>query len=327
VNAHVAGQCFWLGRYLDRVESSARLLTAARALALDAGSPVSHCWRPLLLVSGEERRFEQEHGQGALDDGEIVQAHLTWSRQSAISLVSSVRFAREAALAVHEQLSRDAFEEVSELHAWLGGADARALYHDDRDTFYRRARRSTQLALGLSDGTMLREKPILFLRLGALLERAGQTARSIDMHHHTLQREDADEIVRVALWMSLLRACSGADAFMSKQDRRLTAQTVVAFLLLEPAFPRSLYHCLATAHALLRQIGGERNDDEGAHGSLVRIEALLAWLQGRSKDIDVARIDELLGYVASEVAAIGAHVADEMLSSPGPRDPIPPATL
>ena len=70
-------------------------------------------------------------------------------------------------------------------------------------------RRSTQLILGLVRSTMLHDEPMSFLWLGVMIERAGQTARILDMHHHTMEREAAHDIVQMALWMSLLRACSG----------------------------------------------------------------------------------------------------------------------
>jgi uncharacterized alpha-E superfamily protein len=313
--SRVADHCFWFGRYLDRVESTARLLQATRALVFDADIPVTHCWQPLIIVAGEEEPFQELHGQEAFGNGELVQEYLTWSRESPVSLTSSARFARECARAVRDQLSIDAWEEVNELYLWLGRPSARTLYEENRESFYRNVRRSTQLTMGLVRSTMLHEEPMSFLWLGAMLERAGQTARTLDMHHHTMERESAHDIVQVALWMSLLRACSGAEAFMKKNQGRVTAQSMVAFLLLEPTFPRALYYCLQSAHGLLRRIWKERAG-EGARSSLVRIEALLAWLQGRGKALDLAQIHELLTHVVDETAAICSHVAHEIQGPP-----------
>src|SRR5205814_3847835 len=102
--------------------------------------------------------------------------------------------------------------------------------------------------------------PMSFLWLGVMLERVGQTARTLDMHHHTMAREAAHQpggpvlateapgqIVEVALWLSLLRACSGYEAFVKKSRGRVTAQSVVSFLLFDTQFPRSLRYCLRSA--------------------------------------------------------------------------------
>jgi uncharacterized alpha-E superfamily protein len=132
------------------------------------------------------------------------------------------------------------------------------------------------------------------------------------MHHHTMERESAHDIVQVALWMSLLRACSGAEAFMTKNQGRVTAQSMVAFLLLEPKFPRSLYYCLESAHGLLRRIWSEHSADGREHASLGRIEALLAWLRAQGSELDLSQIHKLLTHVVDETAAICSHVGEEI---------------
>jgi uncharacterized alpha-E superfamily protein len=316
VISRVADHCLWFGRYLDRVESTARLLQATRTLVFDADIPVTHCWQPLVIVAGEERPFRERHGEDAFGNGELVQEYLTWSRESMVSLSSSARFARECARAIRDQLSLDAWEEMNELYLWLGRPSTRTLYEDSREGFYRNVRRSTQLVLGLVRSTMLHEEPMSFLWLGAMLERVGQTARTLDMHHHTMERESAHDIVQVALWMSLLRACSGAEAFMKKNQGRVTAQSMVAFLLLETKFPRSLYYCLNSAHGLLRRIWKDGEGDVLGHSSLVRIEALLAWLQAQGKTLDIAHIHELLTHVVDETAAICSHIGHEIEGPP-----------
>jgi len=225
--SRVADQCFWFGRYLDRTESSARLLQATRALVFDADIPVTQCWAPLVIVSGEQERFTKHHGEAALGNGEIVQQYLTWSAESPVSLRSSARAARDCARAIRDQLSLDVWEEINELFHWLDREDTLALYRDNREEFYRDVRRTTQLTLGLVRSTMLHEEPMSFLWTGVMLERAGQVGRILDMHHHTMQRERGHDIVQVALWMSLLRACSGAEAFMKAHRGRVTAPSML----------------------------------------------------------------------------------------------------
>ena len=306
--SRVADCCFWFGRYLDRAESMARLLQATRTLVSDADIPVTHCWQPLVIVSGEEEPFRARHGDGALGNGELVQEYLTWSRENPVSLVSSARAARECARGIRDQLSIDAWEEVNELYLWLGQAGTRALYDENREQFYRTVRRSTQLTLGLVRSTMLHDDPMSFLWLGAMLERAGQTARTLDMDHHTMQLESAHDIVQAALWFSLLRACSGVEAFMKKNQGRVSAEHMVAFLLLEPAFPRSIYYCLHSAQGLLQRIYRVPGAAPPAQASLQRLDRLTEWLQAQGRAIDLANIHALLTHVVDETAAICTDV-------------------
>lgn len=310
--SRVADHCFWFGRYLERAESSARLLQATRSLVFDADITVTHCWQPLVIVSGEEASFVERHGRAALGDGELVQQYATWSRENMVSLASSARFARECARAIRDQLSLDAWEEINELYLWLGRESTEALYDDNRDEFYRSVRRSTQLTLGLVRSTMLHDEPISFLWMGVMLERAGQTARILDMHHHTMQQESAHDIVQAALWMSLLRACSGAEAFMKKKQGRVSAQTMVDFLVFEPDFPRSLRYCLRSGHALLRRIWGEHDAGERTRAPIARLEHLLEYLDDESERLHFGAIHMLLTTVVDETAAICTQILREI---------------
>lgn len=323
--SRVADHCFWFGRYLDRTESSARLLQATRTLVFDADIPVTQCWAPLVIVSGEQERFAEHHSEAALGNGEIVQEYLTWSAESPVSLRSSARAARDCARGIRDQLSLDVWEEINELFHWLERDQSLALYRDNREEFYRSVRRTTQLTLGLVRSTMLHEEPMGFLWTGVMLERAGQVGRILDMHHHTMQREHGHDIVQVALWMSLLRACSGAEAFMKASRGRVTAPSMLEFLLFSAEFPRSLRYCLRSAHASLRRVWSAKNDDPKLHASIARLNALLDWLDARAGSLDLARIHGLLTHVVDETARVCNDVGQEIHGPERPLSVLPPA--
>jgi uncharacterized alpha-E superfamily protein len=313
--------CFWFGRYIDRAESSARLLQATRSLVFDADIPVTHCWQPLVIVSGEEAPFVERHGREALGNGELVQEYMTWSRENLVSLASSVRAARECARAIRDQLSLELWEEINELYLFLGRESTETLYWENREEFYRHVRRTTQLILGLVRSTMLHGEPMRFLWLGVMMERTAQTARILDMHHHTMMRESAHDIVRMALWMSLLRACSGHESFMKKHQGRVSAQHMVEFVLFETGFPRSIQYTLRAAAEQLGRIW-----TEPTHTSRARLSSLLAWLESQKKEFEIGQIHPLLTYVVDETAAICVRISEEIqgpqrparLSDPGP---------
>ena len=318
--SRVADHCFWFGRYLERAESSSRLLQATRALVFDADIPVTQCWAPLVIVSGARDPFVERFGPGALGDGELVQEYLTWSDDSLVSLRSSVRGARESARAIRDQLSLDVWEEVNALYHFLGKPETRRLYREDREELYRSVRRSTQLALGLVRSTMLHEEPMSFLWAGVMLERAAQVARTLDMHHHTMERESAHDVVQVALWLSLVRACSAYDAYLRMCRGRVSAQGIVEFLVLSPELPRSLRYCLRAAYGLLRRIWSHRSDEPERHASLGQLGALLDWLDAQEASIELGQIHPLLTHVVDETSAVCSAVVREIK---GPE--LPPA--
>jgi len=310
VISRVADQCFWLGRYLERAESTARLLQATRSLVFDADVPVTHCWQPLVIVSGEFPAFSERYGAEAAGDGEVVQRYMTWSEDNQVSLATSIRCARESARIIRDALSLDVWEEINELYLWLGRDSTERMYWENREQMYRDARRTTQLCLGLVRSTMLHDTPMSFLWLGVMLERVGQTARILDMHHHTLERESAHDIVQVALWLSLLRACSGSEAYMKRSQGRVSAQSVVSFLVFEPSFPRSLRYCLRSAASILREIWPD--SEATGRASTERLQVLLRWLEGERASFDGSQIHPLLTRIVDEGIAICNDVSKEI---------------
>jgi uncharacterized alpha-E superfamily protein len=312
VISRVADYCFWFGRYVERAESMTRLLQATRALVFDAGLPVTQCWQPLVIVTGEYPSFCERFGEEAAVDGERVQEELTWNPEIGASLTASVRAARECGRVIRDVLSIDTWEAINELYHFLGRDSTRLeLYNEDREELYRSVRRSTQLTLGLVRSTMLHDEPMSFLWLGAMIERAGQVARLLDVHHHTIQleteRQDAHDIVKVALWLSLLRACSGAEAFMKRHQGRVSAQAVVAFLLFEGSFPRSLRYCLNSSQGLLRRIWPTERP------STARLDQLLRHLEAHEEGIAVTDIHALLTHIVDESTAICTLVSTDIL--------------
>jgi uncharacterized alpha-E superfamily protein len=309
--SRVADHCFWFGRYVERAESSARLLSATRTLVFDADLPVTQCWQPLVIVSGEYPHFCELFGAEATGDGEKVQDYLTWSRDNAVSLARSVEGARTTGRAIRDVLSLETWEAINELYHFMSGEEVKRVYRDDREQLYRTVRRSTQLVLGLVRSTMLHDEPMSFLWLGVMLERAGQVARLLDMHHHTMELEHAHDIVQVALWMSLLRACSGAQEFMKlKRSGRVSARALVSFLVFEPKFPRSLRYCLQSALSTLHQIWP--GDDRQSRAALA---GLLKWLDGQQQ-IESADIHELLTHIIDESTNICGLITAEIQGPP-----------
>ncbi len=93
--SRVADHCFWLGRYVERAESTARLLQVTRSLAFDAELPPLHCWRPLVIVSGQYPELSAKMGADAAGNGEAVQRYMTWAPENPVSIRNSIRAARE----------------------------------------------------------------------------------------------------------------------------------------------------------------------------------------------------------------------------------------
>jgi uncharacterized alpha-E superfamily protein len=318
--SRVADHCFWFGRYVERAESTARLLAATVSLAADAELDAPQCWRPVIVVAGEEAGFrarcaDDTDDHKAWGDGELVQRFMTWDEDNLVSLRRSVSGARWNARQIREVVSLEAWETINELHLWMSGHPATVEFQTQRDGFYRHVRRMTQLCLGLLRSTMLHDEPLDFIWLGVLLERVNQTARTLDVHHHAfMQLPDRHEVVETAVWLSLLRSLSGSEPFMKRSQGRATAASVARFLIDEPQFPRSISYCVHSANERLRAIRPPDQADLPGHDTAVRLAALDAWLHERRGGGKDATIHDVLTHVVDESHAICNGLAEELLT-------------
>jgi uncharacterized alpha-E superfamily protein len=314
--SRVADCCFWFGRYVERAEAIARSLQATLNLALDGELAAEQCWQPAVIVTGESADFAARFGPDAYADGEAVQHFLVWDEACAVSLKCSIAGARENARSMREVLSGDVWEIVNEAYLWLGTPAAEEEWRTQRDGFYRRVRQLTQLCLGLLRSTMLHDTALDFIWLGVMLERANQTARLLDVHHHAFagMAGTTHQVVETSVWLALLRACSGVEPFMKTHTGRVTAERVVRFLVGDSRFPRSVTYAVHAAYerfCYLRPMS-----DVGLPGekSLLRLAALDAWLQDRSDaDLVGPGLHAVLTHIVDETAAVASLMGQELL--------------
>jgi uncharacterized alpha-E superfamily protein len=145
-----------------------------------------------------------------------------------------------------------------------------------------------------------------------MLERTGQTARILDVHHHAFSAAasgdaEAHPVVEVSLWLSLLRACYGFESFMKSHRGPVTGQAVSSFLIWEPRFPRSVRHCLQRARERLAQIHPEGSP---ALRGQERLRALEAW--------EDEELHQTLTKVVVEIDAACDEIGIELLAAAPP---------
>jgi uncharacterized alpha-E superfamily protein len=312
--SRVADHCFWFGRYLERIESTARVLQVTRNRAMDAELSVHQCWWPIIVTAGETEAFRAHHGEAAAEDGDLVEEYLTWHEANLSSLIRSVGAARENARSIREAVSLETWEAVNQLHLWLHSPQAREEYDERRWDFYKHLRDGARLCLGLCDSTMLHDTPLDFIHLGALLERASQTARLLDVHHHALPAVGTLVVVETALMLSLLRACSGYEPFMKRHRGKVTGEKVAWFLIFEPRFPRSVRHCTVAARERLGRIRDPHDHELPGAKPLEHLLALDAWIAAREQErLDAAAIHDLLTEVVDETHQICDEIGRDLL--------------
>ncbi|MBX9582040.1 MAG: alpha-E domain-containing protein [Gemmataceae bacterium] len=303
--SRVAEHCFWLARYLERAENTARVLEVNHTLLLDFHVPVEEQWRPLLIISGI-------HDYPDTPTGEHVQAYMAWDRDNPFSIASSLAAARENARCIREVISAEMWERVNFYHLWVLGGTARGVYDANRHEFYAQVRRINQLVHGIADATMSHGEAWEFFKLGTYLERASQVARIMDVKYHTLlpKAEEVGSPVDNAHWVAILMSCSGYEPF-HKTPRPAPldpAAAVAEFLFFDPLFPRSIRRCVwecegAVAAAAGNPVGREPTPAER------EIAGLLGWLDRRTiGDIIRDGLHEALTHVVDRVHRIGEAI-------------------
>lgn len=267
--SRVAESCFWLHRYMERVENTARMLQVNVWFLLDVDLPVLNHWRPALIVAGEDARFRSLHDELAADDAEAVQEYLVWDDRNPTSVVRSLGAAREHARTIRDTISLEAWAAVNSFWLWLRGGAGRRLYGRDRHAFYDRVRESCYMFHGVCADTMLYNEPFDFMRLGMLLERAGQTARILDIKYHNLgpTHADRESPAEAAQWLAILRSCSATEPFFKRSVTGPTGPAVAEFLLLDVVFPRAVLYCLNRAWHFLQRIRPPAEVEIGARSA------------------------------------------------------------
>jgi uncharacterized alpha-E superfamily protein len=280
--SRVAESCFWLSRYVERTENCARLLSVNRSFVLDVDLAPAERWWPIVVVAGEQDRIKEHLPAESFHDDEQMQEYLTWSEDNPISLLSSVQWARENARTIREVISLEMWQTLNSFWHWLSGGKGRRMYRRDPEAFYRHVREQSALFQGTAQQTMLHETAYDFMRLGMLLERAGWTARILDVKHHLAgATHDAgqESPLEAAHAIALLRSCSATDPFFRQVQAAPTGQRVVTFLLEEDAFPRSVVHCLDRAWRFLQRVRPEHGKTGAESAAL--LSGLLEELRGR----------------------------------------------
>jgi uncharacterized alpha-E superfamily protein len=320
--SRVAEHCYWMSRYLERAENTARILDVNQTLLLDLYVPLEQQWRPLLVISG----IYDMPGEAA---AEPVQQYMTWETANLSSIAASLAGARENARIIREVISAEMWERMNYYHLWMQGSAARTLYDSNRSEFYNQIRRINQLIHGIADGTMAHGEAWEFFQLGKYLERACQTARILDVKYHILlpTAEQVGTPVDTAHWVAILMSCSGYEPFHKMMRPPADMGIAVAdFLIFEPQFPRSVCRCLVECQKADRAISGQPADARPNE-----VARLLAELIGALERADINTVirtglHEVLTHVVNHTHDIGDAIHRTYFDPPVPQPAKSPKT-
>jgi uncharacterized alpha-E superfamily protein len=308
--SRVAERLYWFGRYVERVENTARLVGVNAQLLLDMPDEAEVLWRSLVEILGCGPRFAVEHPQAT---ERAVMRYVLADESVPSSIVSALRMARENARTVREILPSEAWELIN------------ALYHETRESVDGAlARRHRQAFLdglvmhchqlsGMLMTTMSQREPHHFVNLGWSLERADMTTRILDVG--TIYAAGARTRAQLVdyegvLWMNVLLSLSAYQMYRQQTRGRVAGAEVVGFLLQDDAFPHAIACCLDTMEHSLGALPRNR-------GPLAVNREIVAHLRGA----DPARLlagglHDYLDQLQGELARLHAQIEATWFRAP-----------
>ena len=260
--SRVAESLFWMSRYFERAENTARFLDVNFNLLLDLNSftIVDHpnYWSPPIMVMSNPEEF------GALYpeyNAHNVTDYLVFNRQNSNSIISSIGMARENARSIIESISSEMWEQVNNLYHFLQSVTPTQV-HNDPYSFYKEIKNASHLFQGITDNTFSRNEGWDFVQIGKYLERADNAARLIDVKYHMLMPMRSQHLdlvknsVDIIQWMAVLKSCSALEAFRKVYLSKIDPDNILRFLILDRTFPRSITFSICAAQEALWRISG-----------------------------------------------------------------------
>ena len=312
--SRTADHLFWMARYMERAENTARMLDVNYQTSLlpQSAQVAKYGWQGVLSISELLPAYNKEHDQITPDE---VMEFMVKDEANPSSIISCLKAARENARAVRGALTTEAWETQNttwlEVNRMLRNGD----FERDPAQFFEWVKFRSHLSRGVTLGTMLQDEAFYFSRLGTFLERADNTARLVDVKFHALNSEffgtatEEDQEYDFYHWSAILRSVSAFETYRKVYRDVIKPERVAELLILRADMPRSLHHSLHEVVANLDQV----SNDPGSE-TRRRAGKLLS-------DLQYARVDEILAtglhaYLTQfldRVNEVGARISQDFL--------------
>jgi uncharacterized alpha-E superfamily protein len=281
--SRVADNLYWMSRYLERGEHTARLLDVNLSQMLDeTPDALGRRWERLLAG------LQTSPPSDRPADAEGVTRLLAVDPRHPASIVSCMVAARENARNVREQISSEMWEQINTLFLLVRRTSADDAWRAEPHAFFKEVKEGSHLFQGITDATMSHGEGWQFIQAGRFIERAGATAALLDVHFRTLEPgrpRESDELDYLD-WVGLLKSCTAFEAYCKVYTADVQPDRTAEFLLLNDEFPRSVRFAADTVQTALQAIARAT----GAR-TATRAERLAGRLRAA---LDYTQVDEIM---------------------------------
>ncbi len=311
--SRTAENLFWIARYLERAETTARLLEvgARNALIPSTAGGFRNEWESVLRASGTAATFADKYGDPVQRN---IESYLFFDQDNTSSVASCIDRARENGRIVRTALTGQVWDALN-----TGYQEMQQLRRTERSKLSISdlidwTTRQCALVKGAIDNTQLRTDGWDFLHIGFNLERADATARLLDVKYYVLlpQVEFVGSGLDNYQWRTILRAMSAHRAFNWAYGGELTPSKIAEFLIINPKSPRSLITCMEDACWHLDRVARVYGRSTEAQ---TNVQALLSELSGYGvRDIFDEGLHEFLTRFIDEIADLARVIQQIYLS-------------
>jgi uncharacterized alpha-E superfamily protein len=238
--SRVGERVYWLARYLERVENTARLINVHTALLMDLPGDLEINWYTLVQIFDGQKKYNETHD--VVDENNIMQ-FLIVDKENSVSLVNSLLAMRENTRTSLDIIPEDTWEQVNELYLMVKDSMPAISNRYRRQKMMLSIMERCQTICGILGNHMSRNDAFNFIQMGKYIERADMTSRILEMTSLLLSEARSESLKKYEgiLWTDLLRALSGHQMYLHAKSGSIKSHKVLAFLIKNDEFPRSLY--------------------------------------------------------------------------------------
>jgi uncharacterized alpha-E superfamily protein len=281
--SRIAESLYWMSRYLERADNTARLMEINLLYLVEAEEHLTEAvqWRPLVSISGSEAAFAQYYDGAEITAQHVIQ-FMTKGPANPNAIHPSLRLARENARVVRDRISKEMWQAMNELWWMVDTRLKSPLLPERAAAFYASVRDEVARFHGLTSSTMMRGEAYGFHSLGTFVERADMTARILDVKYHILLPDAAmvGSPLDYYQWAALLKSLSGFEAYRRKYHTGMRPIDVAQHAIFERDFPRSLQFAVDRIRRALEMIGAPAAESQ----SRMAVGRLLAHLAHHSAE-------------------------------------------
>jgi uncharacterized alpha-E superfamily protein len=287
--SRVADSLYWMARYIERAEHTARLLAVKlESMVEQTPDDSAAAWsRVVEALTGEKNPAHQ--------DAFPITRRLAFERDNDSSLVTSLAMARDNARQVREALSNEVWESLNRLYLRLSPVTMDSIWVHTPARLFREALEEMHALEGVTYSTLSHGEGWYFLELGRHIERVQLIGRLLDVHFRAAG--DIEHGPKYFDWLVLLKFCTAWEPYTKQYTASIRPQKIAEFLLFDAEFPHSICFSVDRMTEALARV---------APGAPPARRAAVERLAGRLKaSVDFGQIDDLMsGGIAAFLADI-----------------------